>query len=101
MKFVLTYVFRDGGSLAEREAAAKRGLQLLGKWQPSLQFSEWVDRLDNEGGFVVFETDDPTTILKDVAVWAPMFRFELFPVLDVLEATPLQQEAVEFRDANS
>jgi hypothetical protein len=100
MKFVLTYVFRDGGSLAEREAAAKRGMQLLSKWQPSLQFSEWMQRLDNEGGFVVFETDDPTTIVKDVAVWAPMFRFALFPVLDVLDATPLQQEAVDFRDAN-
>ena len=101
MKFVISYVFREGGSLVEREAAAKRGLQLLGKWQPGLQFSEWVGRLDNEGGFVVFETDDPTTILKDIAVWAPMFRFELFPVLDVLDASRLQQEAVDFRDANS
>lgn len=49
----------------------------------------------------MFETDDPTTILKDIAVWAPMFRFELFPVLDVLDASRLQQEAVDFRDANS
>jgi hypothetical protein len=101
MKFVLSYTVRDGGSLAEREAAAKRGLQLLGKWQPGLQFSEWVDRLDNEGGFVVFETDDATTIMKDVAVWAPMFRFELYPVLDILEASAFQQEAVDFREANS
>jgi hypothetical protein len=30
-----------------------------------------------------------------------MFAFELFPVLDVLEATPLQQEAMDFRDSVS
>ena len=101
MKFVITYTFRDGGSLVEREAAEKRGLQLLGKWQPSIEFSEWVDRLDGQGGFVVCKSDDPATIMKDIAVWAPMFNFELFPVLDVLEATPLQQEAMEFRDSIS
>jgi hypothetical protein len=101
VKFVLTYTFRDGGSLAEREAAEKRGLQLLGKWEPGIQFSEWVDRLDGQGGFVVCESDDAATIMKDIAIWAPMFVFELYPVLDVLEATPLQQEAMEFRESIS
>ena len=99
MKFVLTYTIRDGGSLSEREAAAKRGLQLLGKWQPSIEFKEWVDRVDGEGGFVVFESDDAATITKDVSIWAPMFRFELYPVMDALEGTPIQQEAVDFRDS--
>ena len=101
MKFVLTYTFREGGSLAEREVAEKRGMQLLGKWQPSIQFSEWVDRLDSRGGFVMFESDDAATIMKDIAIWAPMFNFELHPVLDVLEATPVQQEAMDFRDSIS
>lgn len=99
VKFVLTYTIRDGGSLSEREAAAKRGLQLLGKWQPSIEFKEWVDRVDGEGGFVVFESDDAATITKDVSIWAPMFRFELYPVMDALEGTPIQQEAVDFRDS--
>jgi hypothetical protein len=101
MKFVIAYTFRDGGSLAEREAAEKRGLQLLAKWQPSFEFSEWADRLDGQGGFVVCEADDAATIMKDIAVWAPMFTFELHPVLDILEAVPLQQEAVDFRDSVS
>jgi hypothetical protein len=101
MKFVLTYTFRDGGSVAEREAAEKRGMQLLAKFQPSVQFSEWVDRVDGQGGFAVFESDDAATIMKDIAIWAPMFHFELYPVLDVLEATPVQQEAIDFRDSVS
>jgi hypothetical protein len=101
MKFVLSYTLRQGGSLAEREAASKRGLQMLSAWQPNLAFSEWVQRADGEGGFVVFESDDSATILKDVAVWAAMFRFELYPVLDVLDAAPIQQEANNFRDSVS
>jgi hypothetical protein len=101
VKFVLTYTFRDGGSLAEREAAGKRGLQLLAKWQPGIEFTEWVDRVDGQGGFVIFESDDSATIMKDIAVWAAMFHFELYPVLDVLEATPIQQQATEFLDSVS
>lgn len=101
MKFVLTYTTRDGGSLAEREAADKRGLQLLSKFQPSIQFSEWVDRVDGQGGFAVFEADDAAPMMKDIAIWAAMFHFELYPVLDVLESTALQQEAVDFRDSIS
>jgi hypothetical protein len=101
MKFVLTYTFREGGSVAEREAAAKRGLQLLSKFQPSVQFSEWVNRVDGEGGFAVFDSDDAATIMRDIAIWAPTFHFTLYPVLDLLDATPLQQEAIEFRDSVS
>jgi hypothetical protein len=99
MKFVLTYTFREGGSLEEREAAAKRGMQLLAKFQPSVQFSEWVNRVDGEGGFALFESDDATTLMKDIAIWAPIFHFDLHPVLDLLDATPLQQEAIAFRDS--
>jgi len=99
MKFVLTYTFRDGGSLEEREAAEKRSMQLLAKFQPSVQISEWVDRIDAEGGFAVLESDDPVAMTKDIAIWAPLLRFELHPVLDVADATPAQQEAIDFRDS--
>ena len=101
MKFVLAYTLRDGGSLSEREAAATRGLQLLGKWQPSIELTAWVDRIDGEGGFAFFESDDAATIMKDVAVWAPMFRFDVYPVLDALDGTSVQQAAADFRDSVS
>ena len=63
VKYVLTYVPREGGSPADTEAAQKRGLQLLSKFQPSMDIKEWVDRVDGEGGFAVFEGDDPSAIL--------------------------------------
>jgi hypothetical protein len=101
MKFVLTYTFRDGGSAADREADTKRGLQLLSKFEPSVQITEWVDRVDGNGGFALFEADDAGPLLKDIAIWAPVFEFNLYPVMDILEATPLQQAAVDFRDSVS
>jgi Domain of unknown function (DUF3303) len=99
MKFVLAYTVRDGGSPTENEQAAKRSMQMLGKFEPSMEIREWVDRVDGEGGFAVFESDDPAAMLKDIAIWAPLLRFELHPVLDVAESTSLQQEAIDFRDA--
>ena len=101
MKFVLAYTTLDGGSVAEREDADKRAMQLLSKFEPNVEISMWVDRLDARGGFAVFETDDPSAILKDIAIWAPLLNFELHPVLDVGDATPLQQEAIDFRDSIS
>jgi hypothetical protein len=40
-------------------------------------------------------------MMKDIAIWSAMFHFELYPVLDVLESAPLQQEALDFRDSIS
>jgi hypothetical protein len=99
MKFVLTYTVRDGGSAEERETEAKRGLQLLPKFEPSVQISEWVDRVDGNGGFAILESDDAPAMLKDIAIWAPFFEFGLYPVVDIGESTARQQEAVDFRDS--
>lgn len=101
MKFVLTYTLRAGGSAAENEAAQKRAQQLLSKFEPSAQISEWVDRVDGEGGFAVMTSDDATALLRDLAIWTPFLSFELHPVVDVLEGTPMQQEAIDFRDSIS
>ena len=56
---------------------------------------------DGQGGFAVFEADDAAPMMKDIAIWAAMFHFEVYPVLDVLDSTALQQQAVDFRDSIS
>ncbi|MEX1009530.1 MAG: DUF3303 family protein [Acidimicrobiia bacterium] len=101
MKFVLAYTWRDGGSVAEREAAEKRSMQLLSKFEPSMEIATWVDRIDGQGGFAVFESDDPAAMTKDIAIWGPLLQFELHPVIDIGDATPVQQEAIDFRDSIS
>jgi hypothetical protein len=101
MKFVLEYTLREGASGADNEAGAKRVQQLLAKFVPSVDVKEWVDRVDGEGGFAVFESDDPVALHKDVSLWTPYLRFKLHPVLDVGDAIPAQQEAIELRDSIS
>ena len=101
MKFVLTYEWREGGSERERDAAEKRSMQLLSKFEPSVQIHEWVDRIDGNGGFAVLESDDAATMTRDIAIWTSLLRFELHPVIDVADAVPAQQEGLDIRDSVS
>ena len=45
------------------------------------------------------ETDDPTVIAHDLAVFGAFFDMDLYPVLDIMESTRIDSEAVEFRAA--
>jgi Protein of unknown function (DUF3303) len=56
---------------------------------------QWVQRCDGNGGFAVVETDDQADLFRDLAVWAPWLDFEVVPVLDIADATPITQEALE------
>jgi hypothetical protein len=101
MKFVLEYTLREGGSAADNEAGQQRAQDLLGKFVPSGDVKEWVQRVDGEGGFAVLESDDGVALSKDFAIWSPFLRFKLHPVVDIGEATGAEQEAIEFRNSIS
>ena len=36
----------------------------------------------------------PPPLYKDLATWTPWLEFEVFPVLDILEASPITNEAL-------
>ena len=101
MKFVLTYTTQKGGSEADRHEAAKKAQQLLATWQPSdpATILQWLSRVDGNGGFSVIETDSAENILKDLATWSSFLDFQVYPVLDIGDATPVTQAAVETRSA--
>jgi hypothetical protein len=96
MKFVLAYTTRDGGSPEDNLKAAESAQKLLANWTPSpnASISEWVQRCDGGGGFAVLSTDNPKDLYRDLAVWSPWLKFDVHPVLDVLEATALNDEAI-------
>ena len=50
MKYVISWTAREGGSGAENEEAAKRGLQVFGKWSPPQgdTFHQFLTRLVKE-----------------------------------------------------
>ena len=97
MKFVLAYTPHAGSSAADNLASAESAQKLLANWAPSPSgtIREWVTRVDGYGGFAVIDGDNPKELLKDLATWSPWLRFELFPVVDVLDATEPTQEAIE------
>jgi hypothetical protein len=96
VKFVLEYSDRSGGSVADNLAAAESAQKLLSSWtpNPAATIHQWVQRCDGGGGFAVLETDDAGALYKDLATWSPWLEFQVHPVLDILEATPLTDEAL-------
>jgi Protein of unknown function (DUF3303) len=97
MKFVMSYTLRGGGSVEERVAAGEAAQKLLANWAPSetATIHQWVQRCDGNGGFAVVEQDDEADLFRDLAVWSPWLEFEVFPVLDIVGATPIQQDALQ------
>jgi hypothetical protein len=102
MKYVVSWTPRQGLG-ADNEAAARRSLEVFSKWSPSAgaTFHQFLARLDDEGGFSVVETDDPRLVLGDTTKFAPWFEFHVYPVMDIQDAVPVLNEAVEFRGSIS
>ena len=84
---------------AESEDVQARSLQVFGKWSPAegSNFLQFLGRVDGRGGFAVVETEDPTLIARDAAIFGAFFAFNVYPVLDIQEATRIGGEAIEFR----
>jgi hypothetical protein len=99
MKFVTTWTARTHGGAAEE--AAKRGLELFGKWSPpeDVTFLQFVTRLDGNGGFAVLETDNPANLGEAAAKFGPYFEFHIYPVLDIAEGAALGSDGVAWRDS--
>jgi hypothetical protein len=97
MKFVLSYTVSPGGSVEERVSAGEAAQKLLANWAPSdtATIHQWVQRCDGTGGFAVIESDDQADLFRDLAVWSPWLDFEVVPVLDITDATPITQEALQ------
>jgi hypothetical protein len=93
MKYVVTWENRS----TTTEEIAARSLQVFGKWTPheGATFKEFVSRVDGRGGFAVVETDDPSLVLRDTALFSAFFDFSVYPVLEVADATAIEMETVE------
>ena len=96
MKFVLTYTQKSGGGAAENVAGGETAQKLLSSWTPSAAATihQWVQRCDGNGGFSVIETDSAAELYKDLMTWTPWIDFQVYPVLDILEASPITNQAL-------
>jgi hypothetical protein len=103
MLFQVTYTARSGGSAKENEESGKRGLALFSKWSPpaGMEIKSFYSRVDGQGGTLIVETDDAKVLLEGPAKFGGLNEFEIVPVLDITEATPIYSEAEEWLDSIS
>lgn len=99
MKYVLAWTSRLGGGGKENEDAARRALELFGKWKPpkGTTFHQFVGRLDGEGGFAVVEGDDPLELLDSTSKFAPYNVFHVYPVVDIDQWAKTVEGGIKFR----
>lgn len=85
MKFMSTWTVLPG-TLAEAvsrflagQGQPPEGVKLLGRWH----------KADCSGGFVLFETSNPSAFYESAAVWADVLEIHTVPVLEDGEAGPV------------
>ena len=93
MKYVVSWMVRPNAT----EQTGARSLQVFSKWSPheGATFKEFLSRVDGRGGYAIVETEDPSLILRDTALFSAFFDFEVHPVLEITDATVINTEAVE------
>ena len=97
-KYLIEWKNRDGW--AGDEAQARRLLDVFSKWTPAAaNILQMVSRVDDNGGVSIVETDDVTDILRDVSKFSVWLEFTVTPVIDITDAVPLYNEAIDYLDS--
>lgn len=100
MKYVITWKKRRHGTTAEYEAGQRRVLELMRAWRrpDAVVIHEFLVKVGEPGGFVVFEADDLAAVHRETAVFSTL-NFQIDPVIDVDEALAAVGVAIEWRDS--
>jgi hypothetical protein len=100
LKYVITWKKRRHGTTAEYEAGQRRVLELMRAWRrpDAVVIHEFLVKVGEPGGFVVFEADDLAAVHRETAVFSTL-NFQIDPVIDVDEALAAVGVAIEWRDS--
>ncbi|MBP7001505.1 DUF3303 family protein [Amaricoccus sp.] len=100
MKYVLTWKKKRHGTTAEYEEGQRRVLELMRAWRrpDRVRIHEFVVRVGEPGGFVVFEAENLAAVHRETAAFA-MLNFQIDPVIDVDDALAAVGAAIEWRDS--
>jgi hypothetical protein len=98
MLFHVMWEFIDNSDEAQRQ-----GLAMIGKWQPppGAEFKGFYSFADSSGGVAILEVDSAATLARATSPWTTSLSFTATPILTVEEATPINAEAIAFRDSVS
>src|SRR3954447_6405816 len=98
-KYMITWSERPQGSAMEYENAQKRILEVFTQWEAPSNFTIelFVIRVGDWGGYMMLDCDEPLAVRKFCSM-LPSFAFEVRPVVLVMDAVRVEQEAIAFRD---
>jgi hypothetical protein len=98
MLFHVTWDFIDNSDEAQR-----KGLAMLGKWQPpaGAEFKGFYGFAGGGGGVAIIEADSAATLARTTAPWTTRLSFTVTPILPIEESSAIGAEAIAFRDSLS
>ena len=93
MKYVVSWTPRPNMTIEDGEKA----LKVFSKWapDPAVTFHQFLSRVDGRGGYAVVETDNGGALLRDAMTFSAWFDFSCEPVIEMLEAGPIQTQVTE------
>ncbi len=89
-----TYRFRSG-------VDQRNGLKRFQAWQPPAGFSflgHWVTA-DGAGGMFIAEAESAAVALEASAAFADMVDLQVVPILDIMEALPINARVFDWIDS--
>lgn len=97
-KYVLRWDERPAAGTPEYEAVQSRILQVFREWSApeGITIHQFVIRVGDWGGYMVFETDNLADI-HFLSTALAGFTFQLEPVIDVMDAVEVELLAMEWR----
>lgn len=100
MKYVMSWKKKRHGTTAEFEAGQRRVLEMMRAWRrpENVMIREFVVKVGEPGGFVVFEAEDLSAVHEETAAFS-MLNFHIDPVIDIEDALAALGAAIEWRDS--
>lgn len=97
----MSWKARTGASAQQNHDDGKAVLAAFAKWQiPADQtWSEFLSRMDGEGGFAVIETDHQAGLLDGVSKFVTWLEFDIVPVVDIMGGVVVLAAGAEFRES--
>ena len=101
MKYVTVAQPRYSGTPGENRAMMKNLQEVFTKWEApkEITFLQFVERIDGQGAFIVYECDDPAIVAEVANGWAPWVDQIVHPVIDVEDSTAATQKAIDWHDS--
>lgn len=100
MKYVLSWKKKRHGTTSDFEVGQRRVLQLMRGWRrpEGVLIHEFVVRVGEPGGYVVFEAEDLAALHRETAAFS-MLNFQIDRVIDIDEALAAAGAATAWRDS--